>query len=151
MSACHAEDEGSIPFAGSIFLFIGVLMMLFIISLITTVLFSLTMIIFGLIFVKKAPKKINYLYGYRTPMSMKNKATWVFAHKYAGKVWIISGIINLVVSVIITIILKDIKRFNIFMLMLIFMQIIILLLVIPLTEVALRKKFDKDGNKKSFS
>ena len=35
---------------------------------------------------KKAPKEINSVFGYRTSMSMKNKDTWEFAHKYCGKV-----------------------------------------------------------------
>lgn len=45
------------------------------------------MIISGGYFMKKAPKEINYIFGYRTNMSMKNKDTWEFAHKYMGKLW----------------------------------------------------------------
>ena len=40
------------------------------------------MIIFGRIFMKKAPEKINWVFGYRTRRSMMNKDTWAFAHKY---------------------------------------------------------------------
>ena len=29
---------------------------------------------------------VNFVFGYRTSMSMKNKDTWEFAHKYCGKV-----------------------------------------------------------------
>lgn len=47
----------------------------------------LLMIIFGAIFRKAAPKKINSLYGYRTTMSMKNRDTWEFAHHYFGRIW----------------------------------------------------------------
>ena len=46
-----------------------------------------TMIGFGRYFMKKAPKEINSVFGYRTSMSMKNKDTWEFSHKYCGKVW----------------------------------------------------------------
>lgn len=121
---------------------------MFILSLVNTLLLTTAMVGFGIIFIKKAPKKINYIYGYRTPMSMKNKDTWIFAQKYAGKVWIISGIITFIVSVTLAFVLRGLKSYDTFMLVLIFVQIIILLLVIPLTEIALRKNFDKDGNKK---
>ena len=43
------------------------------------------MIIFGKLFIKNIPKEINGLFGYRTPMSVKNKDTWEFAHYYCGK------------------------------------------------------------------
>ena len=55
--------------------------------LIMDLLLPFTMIGFGRYFMKKAPKEINSVFGYRTSMSMKNKDTWEFAHKYCGKVW----------------------------------------------------------------
>ena len=51
----------------------------------------LTMIGFGRYFLKQAPGTINWVFGYRTEMSMKNKDTWEFAHKYIGKLWYIKG------------------------------------------------------------
>ena len=41
--------------------------------LIMDLLIPLTMIGFGRYFIKKAPKEINGVFGYRTSMSMKNK------------------------------------------------------------------------------
>ena len=63
--------------------------------LIMDLLIPFTMIGFGYIFLKKAPKNINTLFGYRTTMSMKNKDTWEFAHKYCGKLWYVWGMILL--------------------------------------------------------
>ena len=40
------------------------------------------MLVMGRYFMKSAPKEINYIFGYRTNMSMKNRDTWEFAHKY---------------------------------------------------------------------
>lgn len=60
----------------------------------------LLMIIFGAIFRKAAPKKINSLYGYRTTMSMKNRDTWEFAHHYFGRIWFKTGLVLLAVSVL---------------------------------------------------
>lgn len=39
----------------------------------------------GFIFLKYPPKKINSLYGYRTPRSMKSQERWDFAQDYAAK------------------------------------------------------------------
>lgn len=68
--------------------------------LIMDLLLPFTMIGFGRYFMKKAPKEINSVFGYRTSMSMKNKDTWKFAHKYCGKVWYVCGIIMLPITVI---------------------------------------------------
>ena len=67
--------------------------------LIMDLLLPFTMIGFGRYFMKKAPKEINSVFGYRTSMSMKNKDTWEFAHKYCGKSgmsveWLCSDNIN---------------------------------------------------------
>ena len=68
--------------------------------LIMDLLLSFTMIGFGKYFMKKAPKEINSVFGYRTSMSMKNKDTWEFAHKYCGKVWYVCGMVMLPITVI---------------------------------------------------
>ena len=54
-------------------------------------LIPIVMVLFGRPFLKKAPKEINYVFGYRTSRSMKNKDTWEFAHRYCGKIWLICG------------------------------------------------------------
>lgn len=43
--------------------------------LIMDLLIPFTMIGFGKMFLKKAPDQINYVFGYRTSMSMKNQDT----------------------------------------------------------------------------
>ena len=48
-------------------------------------LIALLMLISGKLFSARAPGKINTLFGYRTTMSMKNRDTWEFAHKFMGK------------------------------------------------------------------
>ena len=53
--------------------------------LLMDLLIPLTMVVFGKMFMTKSPKNINAVFGYRTTMSMKNKDTWEFAHKYCGK------------------------------------------------------------------
>ena len=58
------------------------------------------MIVMGRYFMKTSPKEINYIFGYRTNMSMKNKDTWDFAHKYIGKLWFYLGLILVPITVI---------------------------------------------------
>ena len=64
--------------------------------LIMDLLIPFTMIGFGYLFLKRTPKNINVLFGYRTTMSMKNRDTWEFAHRYCGKLWYMWGGILLV-------------------------------------------------------
>ncbi len=52
----------------------------------------------GVLLIKFPPKKINSLYGYRTPRSMKSEAAWNFAQKYSGREFVIWGGILLVGS-----------------------------------------------------
>lgn len=58
------------------------------------------MLLFGIRFSKRAPKDINYIFGYRTSRSMKSKESWEFAHKYIGRIWFICGLVLLPLSVI---------------------------------------------------
>ena len=51
-----------------------------IIPFLTGFVFSVT----ALIMLRFPPKKINYLYGYRTPSSMKNQQVWDFSQRYSG-------------------------------------------------------------------
>lgn len=41
------------------------------------------------------PKKINYLYGYRTPRSMKNQLNWDIANQYGADLMMWAGISTL--------------------------------------------------------
>lgn len=120
-------------------------MMIF--SFLMTLMLTLTMIVFGLVFLKRPPRNINSLYGYRTRMSSKNQETWDFAHEYAGRVWLNTGLFALACSIAVIILLKNSKDYERYMLTLFYIQMGFMMMVIPLTEKALRKSFDKDGNK----
>ena len=74
-------------------------MFFWIFMLASDLIIPLTMIRFGRLFLAQAPKNINATFGYRTTMSMKNKDTWEFAHKYCGKLWCRCGLILLPLSV----------------------------------------------------
>ena len=115
--------------------------------LIIDLLLPFTMIGFGKYFFKTAPKNINTVFGYRTSMSMKNKETWIFAHKYCGKILFISGLIMLPLSVIVMMFvfggLENVV--GTVGAVLCGIQFIPILISIILTEKALNKTFDKNG------
>lgn len=108
----------------------------------------LTMICFGLRFEKNPPKEINFTFGYRTAMSMKNQETWKFAHQYIGKLWRRCGYLISAISVIIMLFLlgKDIIRVSVTGGIVCVVQIVVMICTIIPTEFALKKRFDPYGN-----
>ncbi|MGI6008063.1 MAG: SdpI family protein [Ruminococcus sp.] len=113
-------------------------------------LIPIVMIGFGKTFLKRAPKEINGLYGYRTSMSMKNRDTWEFAHHHFGRIWFRLGIILLPLSAAVMCfgIGKDRDSVSDLGLALCIVQLIFLICPIFFTERALRKNFDKEGTRK---
>ena len=99
---------------------------------------------------KTAPKNINMLFGYRTAMSMKNQETWQFAHHYIGRLWYLSGMILLPLSVVLMLPLigKDKDTIGWLGSFICMIQLVALIGEIIPTEIALHKKFDKNGNPK---
>ncbi len=45
---------------------------------------GIVFIIAALILMRFPPKEINYLYGYRTPASMKNQQAWDFSQRFSA-------------------------------------------------------------------
>ena len=105
------------------------------------------MILFGLLFRRWAPKRINPIFGYRTARSMKNRQTWEFAHHHCGKVWLIAGSALVPVSAAVMLLLigqpEDI--IGIWGCVLCGFQTLVLIASIFPTEIALRKHFDQNG------
>lgn len=128
----------------------GIVMGFWIFMLFMDLLIPLTMIGFGRYFLKSAPKEINSIFGYRTPMSMKNKDTWIFAHHYCGKLWYVSGVISLVITAIVLILVIRQTENTVGTVggILCGIQMIPLIGSIIPTEKALKKTFDKNGNRR---
>lgn len=118
--------------------------------LIMELLIPVTMIGFGRYFIKNAPKEINAVFGYRTSMSMKNKDTWEFAHKHFGKIWYKWGWVLMVMSVVVKLFTigqsEDIIGWT--GAILVHVQMVVLIVGIIPTERALKKTFDKEGNRR---
>jgi len=108
------------------------------------------MITFGRYFIKSSgPQNINMLFGYRTPMSMKNNDTWEFAHLYCGKLWRHIGLSMLPISAVAMLFLigQEKNTIEIFALAITGVQLVFLILPIIPTEMALRKNFDRYGKR----
>lgn len=119
--------------------------------MLSTVLFiPAIMIICGRYFAKKAPDNINYLFGYRTNLSMKNEETWEFAHKYIGKIWYKWGGAMLLISatVFIAVLGEDKDTVGTIGSVITTAQLVPVLFSIFLTEKALKQNFDSEGKKK---
>lgn len=110
----------------------------------------ITMIGFGLLFMKKAPDDINYVFGYRTGRSMKNKDTWSFAHKYIGRLWFFCGVIILPLSIIpmFFVLGKTTDVVGMTGGIIVMVQLIPLVGTIIPTEAALKKTFDDYGKRR---
>ena len=128
----------------------GLVMGFWIFMLIMDILIPFTMIGFGKSFLKNPPKEINAVFGYRTTMSAKNKDTWIFAHKYCGKIWYICGLILLPISIIVMTMVFGKPEDTVGTVggVLCGIQMIPLIGSIIPTEKALRKTFDKNGNRR---
>lgn len=118
--------------------------------LIMDLLIPFTMICFGRFFMKKAPKEINAVFGYRTSMSVKNKDTWEFAHKYFGKIWYVCGLIMLPATVIFLLLVIEENEGYVGTVggIICDVQLIPLIGSIFPTEIALKKNFDKNGKRR---
>ena len=121
-----------------------------IILLVVCVMYA-TMIGFGLFFYLAGPKKINFVFGYRSPMSMKNLNTWKFGNIYAGRCMWSTGAVLLVGSLVTLFVVMNSSETvirNAGIVIIIAHAVMIFGSVIS-TEIALRKRFDHHGNPKA--
>ena len=119
--------------------------------LLFVLLIPITMVYFGRRFFKSPPKSINATFGYRTTMSMKNWETWKLAHTVCGRFWFRCGRILLPLSVVpmLLVIGRGTETVGYTGVIIVFIQLVPMLCALPVTEHALRKKFDKNGMRKS--
>lgn len=122
---------------------------LWIYMFIMDLLIPIVMVLFGRAFCKKAPKEINSVFGYRTSRSMKNRDTWEFAHRYCGKIWFVCGLalIPIAAGVMLCFIGADTATVGYVGAAMLVLPLVLMVISIILTENALKKNFDTDGNK----
>lgn len=95
----------------------------------------------------------NSAFGYKTPLSSKSDLANAFAHQYIGRLWWKIGLASLPVTVITFIVLLalrlDMDTTGWIGGGLVILECVVMLVTIPLTEVALHRNFNKDGSPKA--
>jgi len=112
-----------------------------------SVMVPLILIVAGLFTRIGLPRRVNWFIGYRTSMACKNQDTWVFAHRHAGKLWIILGFVLLLLSIG-SAVLTERDESSAWLTGLVVAQLVAIFLAIIPTEIALRKEFDQNGKRR---
>ena len=110
----------------------------------------LIMLISGRRFSKRPPQNINNFIGIRTRMSMKNKDTWEFAHKTAGKLmwkwgWICLGVVLAGMALLWGKSDAVVEKFGLILMLALVAPFIVITVY---TDSALRKNFHEDGTRR---
>ena len=105
-----------------------------IVPFLTGIIFAIT----ALILYFFPPRKINYLYGYRTAASMKNQERWDFSQKYSAVKMFQSGLFLIALSFLNTLVSLSQKQATVLGISLLVAVCINLFLS---TEKALKKNF----------
>ena len=98
----------------------------------------------GVVLMMLPPSRINSLYGYRTPASMRNPETWKEANRYSARLMLITGIVLLILAA--GFLSKPIVKAGIFLGL--GCVILTATLLIISTELHLRRVFDRDGKRR---
>lgn len=103
---------------------------------------AIVFVFFG-IMIRFFPPKKNGIYGYRTPLSMKNNDTWEVGQKIGGTSSMVLGIVIFVASILLNLMYGRVEEETIVIILLIGA-----ILMIVYDEVYLRRIFNKDGSRK---
>jgi uncharacterized membrane protein len=117
----------------------------------TTLFIPLLMLFVAIIFLKKTPNSINPVYGYRSRRSMKSIEAWKFAHYLCAKIWLFASLILLPLTILAMLLVlnKDQDTIGLVGQIILYLQIAVIVLSIIPVEIALKRNFDENGNKKS--
>jgi hypothetical protein len=109
----------------------------------------LFMICAGRAFTRNPARGFGRAFGYRTPMSLKNKDTWEFAHMHCGRTWLLTGAALLPPSAVVMMCFvgAGVGTAGTAGGIVCAVQSVVMGLSILPTEAALRKTFDKNGGR----
>lgn len=113
--------------------------------LLCDLLIPVTMLVFGRWMWKRCPKEVGAAFGYKTRRSTRNQETWQFAHATIGRLWWILGWIALALSAAAALLFFGDESASLSLCgKLTMAQCVLLLVTIPITERALKKRFPDD-------
>ncbi|WP_186564994.1 SdpI family protein [Lawsonibacter celer] len=118
--------------------------------LLMTLLIPLTMLGFGIVFRRWAPREINGVFGYRTRRSMKNRETWAFAHACCGRWWRRAGalMLPLTLGAMLFCLGRGVSFIGIYSMAVLAVQTAVMIGSIFPVEAALRRTFDENGRRR---
>ena len=99
------------------------------------------LLVVALILKAAPPKKINWLYGYRTPRSMKNQETWNTGNRIGARGLLILAVCQLLCGMCSTLIFQDDRAIS----WTIGFMVVGLIIMVITIELRLRTLFDKEG------
>ncbi len=91
--------------------------------------------------------KTRSAFGYKSPMSLKNEKTWKYANNLASKLFLVVAILFIFLGFLLYKICDS--DYNAYKYSFLFLTISSVL-IIPITEIILNIKYDKNGNDKSI-
>ncbi len=111
-------------------------------------LIPVVILIMGLVFKYKSPRKINMIYGYRTQRSMASQEAWDAAHRMGGQVWISVGAVMVGITVIVKL-LSPIDEPPAVTMSLMGASMIAIFVPLIIIERRLKEMFDENGVSRS--
>ena len=98
-------------------------------------LLSPILLLFSIFYKLRPPRKINYIYGYRTRRSMQNQEMWDEANSYSSSLMVLIAALLNMIQVFACLVFP----FNTGLLITSAMMVFLLILIVPLTEYHLKK------------
>ncbi len=111
------------------------------ILLLTKIFLGLGLLIIGILSKLLPPKKINYLYGYRTKRAMRSDESWKVANSLAFNLFIFIGLVSIIAGILSFLYFPETRITEI-------STVAMLLCIFPVIEYHLIASFDKDGKRK---
>lgn len=108
------------------------------------------LMLLGAYYLFMAPPEANHKAGYRTFYGMGSVSAWKFTQKLAGRTWIISGLVMLLVAIVgfILMIKAEVDRAVTIGLVVLIVEAIIALVAYIAIEVTVSGRYDENGNLK---
>ena len=125
-------------------------MQVWITVLVEAMLIPVIALLAGILAKHNIPRRVNWFWGYRTSLSMKNADTWQTANACMGKILVPSSVILLVLVPVAMLFLlgKSEDTIATFGAMIMCAAMLPVLATIPYTEKKLRQTFDSNGNRR---
>ncbi len=109
-----------------------------------SIIVSILVLVFAILGYFFTPAKKSS-FGYKTPMSLKNNSTWNYANGLAKRLFLFIAVVFIIIELFLYSKMEDFKAYRYSLWFLTITSI----MIIPIIEIMLNLKFDKNGNEKN--